>query len=45
MKQTTSEDTDEIVKAQERAHYLLVRLHDDVDSGAYAFVHKLCGER
>lgn len=36
-----SEDTDEVIEAQQRAHDLLVALHDDVNPGADALVHEL----
>lgn len=34
-------DTDKIIEAQQSAHYFFVSFHDDVDPGAYAFVHQL----
>ena len=33
-------DTNEVVESQQRAHYLLVRLHDDVNTWANTFVHQ-----
>lgn len=38
-------DTDKVVKAQQGADDLLVGFHHYVNSGADAFVHKLCREK
>lgn len=37
----TGKDTDEVVEAQQGADDFFVCFHDDVNSGADAFVHEL----
>lgn len=39
---TITKDTDKVIKAQKRAHNLLITLHDYVDSGSNTFIHQLC---